>query len=943
VTARKKPWSFLNWRRKKDFFGKKWNQISLITPNCHGDHMKILRFRTIHGPNTYHHNPVIVLRVDLEDLADQSSTDIPNFIEELLKYVPDVQNHTCSKGYPGGFLERLRTGTYLAHIIEHVALEFSRLCGMEVSYGKTRYAGEHGIYDIITRFANETGMKLCLKLAFDLVEGLTIDRPFDLPSALDSIRRETKKTELGPSGKALIEAAKKRRIPYRSLGDASLIEFGYGKNIRRVQTAVSDLTGLIATEIAQDKSLTKQLLSDCFIPVPNGIVAETESELLDRLGEIQTPLVVKPLDGNHGNGVSIGITTPIEAVKSFQIAKKFSDSVLIEEYCPGIDYRVLVVNGKVVAAAERIPPFVVGDGKSSIENLIQELNLDPRRGEGHENILTKISIDGILLQCLSDQSLTPQSIPQIGKKIILRKNANLSSGGSARDVTDFVHPEVRSACERAARIVGLDICGIDLIHTDISKPIEQGFKIIEVNAGPGLRMHLAPSEGQVRPVGDAIIDMLYPGQKTGRVPLTAITGTNGKTTVARLLHKILATEKFNCVGMTNTDGIWIGSERIASGDMTGPQSARVVLCDRKVDCAVLEVARGGILRAGLGYDWSDVGVITNVSLDHIGQDGIESIDDLIWIKSLVAERVCPGGTLVLNADSPTVMSMKDLARVKKNPKNYFLFSMDAQNSHLIEHLAKGGDCCWVRNGSILIQRRNQIIRLCSLHEIPITQNGTLQFQVANTLAAIAAASAHEVSPNVIKKALIEFDAIKENQGRMNFFNVNGGYLVIDYAHNPDAFASCCRFLTQLECRQKTAVFSLPGDRKDDLIRAAASEVAMYFDRFIIKEDKDLRGRKPGETATFIKQAILEANPVANVEIEPDESKAIMQALSSIKNGELVFTFFDSWITIQRSLSDFDAQPITELPLKDRTDFHPVHHHQSFSLAEASGAQASVYC
>lgn len=872
--------------------------------------LRIIKFRTIHGPNVFHYHPVMILRVDLEDYKDIDSTQFPGFIEDLLKVLPQIQEHTCSKGYAGGFLERLKTGTYLAHIIEHVALELSSLSGMDITFGKSRYAGQDGVYDIITRFKNESGMRECLKQAFILVENIILKKEIKLEKILAQIKTSMGKNNLGPSTLALIKAAKKRDIPVRRLGDASLIELGYGKNKKRLQTAVSDGTSLIATEIAQDKNLTKSILHNAFIPVPKGFTAG--DDISTELKTLHPPFVVKPLDGNHGNGVCLGLKTEADVLAAIEIAKKYSTTIIVEEMCKGIDYRVLVVGGQVVAASERRPPMVIGDGTSTIEVLLEQLNSDPRRGEGHENVMTKVVVDEILQLCLSEQGLSLKSVPEKGQSILLRRNANLSSGGSAIDVTEKMHPEVKIACERTARLIGLDICGIDIIHSDISRALKEGFNIIEVNAGPGLRMHLAPSEGVARPVADNIVKMLYPESNDSRIPIVAITGTNGKTTVTRLIHKILSQKKDSCVGMTNTDGIWIGSERIASGDMTGPQSTGTVLSDPKIDAAVLEVARGGILRAGLGYDWADVGVITNISADHIGQDGLETIDDIVWVKSLVAERVRPGGTLVLNAEVPEVMSMLELERVKNSEKNYFLFSTDFKNKRIINHISNGGDACWVENKIIYIQRNKQKQKLGLLRDMPLTLDGAAKFQVENVLAAISAATALNISIVEIMNGLTSFNNNFENNGRMNIFKYKQGNIIVDYGHNNEAIVACGELVNQLDFKKKTVVLGLPGDRSDELLTNTAATASKYFDRFVIREDEDLRGRKQGELANLMINEIIKNKPTAEIEVELKECNAILYAMETMQESELVVIFFDLWSNVEKTVLRFETQFVETL-------------------------------
>ena len=883
--------------------------------------MKILSSRTLYGPNVYHSHPVIITTVDLEEWTDIPSNEIPHFTENLIGLLPGLKNHHCSRGHENGFIERLREGTYMAHIIEHIALEFSVLCGIEVFYGKTRYAGAVGKYEIATRFLNEDGMKACMSEAILLAQAAATSIDFDVQATVQKIRIIIRESSLGPSAQALLDAAKKKNIPIRRVGKESLLRLGYSKKMKRVQTAVTECTGLLAADIAQDKNWTKSLLKENFLPVPEGVVVTSASELDQALTTIRGPYAIKPLNGNHGNGVALNLTSRQDVFEAFEISKRHSPQVLIEEMCPGNDYRILVVNGKMIAAAQRIPPCVKGDGESTIKALIEELNLDPRRGNGHENVMTKIEVDDVMMACLHKLDLTLESVLKKDQVVMLRANANLSSGGHAIDVTSRVHPEVITLCERTARIVGLDICGIDLIHQNISQPVNESVKIIEVNAGPGLRMHLSPSEGSPQPVAEAIINMLFPIGEHGRIPIVSVTGTNGKTTVVRMLHKILSEVPDRTVGLTTTDGIWIGSEKIFSGDTTGPQSSQVVLTDPKVDMAVLEVARGGLLRGGLAYDWSDVSVITNIRHDHIGQDGIEDLDDLIWIKSVVAERVRENGVLVLNADDEASLNLRDNPKVMRVKKHICLYSINAQNAALRTHKITGGSACWVENDWIYVQHGIIFDKVIKVTDIPATLNGIADFQVSNALAAIGAAVAAGASISQIVKGLKAFQPMHENMGRLNIYKVLQGYVILDYGHNADAIAAVGRMLSRLPGYTKTAVFGMPGDRADRLIQNGGETIAHCFDRFILKDDDDLRGREPHQTPKIIQAAILNRNPGADTKIIPNQIEAIHYALQNIKPNEIVGIFYEKLNSVMPVLLQYDPQPIDMIPpLRSETSF-----------------------
>jgi cyanophycin synthetase len=644
--------------------------------------MRVDKIRTLSGPNIYNHKPVLVMRLHLGSLAETESSAVPGFNERLTALLPGVREHGCSKGRPGGFIERLVCGTYFGHIVEHVALELSELAGVPVYYGKTLYADEPGYYNVVVAYKAERGMRFLLGVAVELVEALIKNDSYPLEEKLVEARRLIARTELGPSTRAIVEAAQKRGIPTFRVNSDSLVQLGYGKNRKFIQAAMTDRTSGIAVEIAGDKELTKTILEQADLPVPRGHIVETADEAVSAMLNLGAPVVVKPMDGHQGKGVSLNLATAAEVSEAFLIAKEYSHDVLG-------DYRVLVVNGKLVAASERLPCHVMGDGTRTLSELIEGANRDPLRGDGHDKALTKIVVDQVMLCCLRKRNLSLEYVPLKGERVFLRETGNLSTGGTATDVTDIVHPEVKLQCERAARVVGLDICGLDLVAADISQPLQKGNGFIEANAAPGLRMHTQPTQGQSRDVGGAIIDMLYPQGADGRIPVISITGTNGKTTVTRMIHHILREMNW-CVGMTTTDGIHIGGEIVSRGDTTGPHSARVVLSDPTVEVAVLETARGGIMRRGLGYDWSDIAVITNIREDHIGQDGIHDIEDLVHIKSLIAERVREGGTLILNADDEQCVRLIENSRVRRVNKQFVYFSLNDNHLLIRKYLDIGG-------------------------------------------------------------------------------------------------------------------------------------------------------------------------------------------------------------------------------------------------------------
>lgn len=876
--------------------------------------MKIVSIRLVEGPSVYHNRETMIMVLDIGEWVEVPSTDIPHFTENLLKILPGLKLHTCSPGYVGGFVERLHRGTYMAHIVEHIALELSTLCGIEVTYGKTRYVGKPGRYEIVVRYVNEAGMKECLKKAVEVARLAVTTSEVELESFILKVKEIVSNTALGPSGQALADAARKLGVPCRRVGEHSMLQLGYGRNTKRVQAAVSNNTNLISVEIAQDKNLTKKILTENFIPTPEGLVVESVDKLKDVMAEFSGPYAVKPLDGNHGKGVVLNLNTLEELTDAFHVAQGYSSKVLVEEMVQGKDYRVLIVDGTLVAAAERVPARVIGDGKNSVLTLIDQVNSDPRRGNGHMNILSKIEIDEVMLNGLKKKGKNLNFIPLKNEIVVLRENANISSGGTAIDVTDIIHPEVKMMCQRAARIIGLDICGLDLMHKDITLPLDQGAKIIEVNAGPGLRMHLAPSEGQPRPVAEHIIKMLYPTKESSRIPIIAVTGTNGKTTTVRMLHKILSDQKNQCVGLTTTDGIWIGKNRIYTGDTTGPKSSRLILSDKAVDFAVLEVARGGLLRGGLAYDYSDVAVITNISADHIGQDGIEDLQDLLWIKSLVAERVKESGTVVLNADNDLTLSIRDNPRVLKQKPHFFLFSKHEMNAILQNHIYAGGSACWIEDGWIMVRHMGATEHILKVSQIPSTMQGLAEFQVYNVLASLAAALAAGLDAHKAVASLQAFSTTNENMGRLNLYKVRDSYVLLDYGHNQDALTSIGNMLNHFKGYTKTAVIGLPGDRSPVLLEETAAALSKYYDNFILKDDNDLRGRKPGEIPQMMRQVILKNNSKTTTEIVLNEIEAVKLALEQAEPNEIIAIYYDNFKDILELILQYDPEPINFIPL-----------------------------
>jgi cyanophycin synthetase len=873
--------------------------------------MKLLDIRTLPGPNIYHHRPVLVSLLDLESLTGKESTDFPGFTDRLLALLPGLRDHHCGLGYPGGFVDRLNGGTYFGHIAEHVAIETANVCGVGVRYGQTRNAGQPNLYRVVVRYEAEQAMRFLLQAAVELVEALAADRPYPLDVKLTECRCVIGRTELGPSTRAIVDAATRRNIPWFRLNEASLVQLGYGAKRRFVQAAESSQTSAVAVEIACDKALTKRLLRQAEIPVPGGVIVASAEEAVKALDDLRPPLAVKPLDGNQGKGVTLNVRTAAELAAAYEAAAGYSADVVIEECFLGKDFRVLVVDGKVVAASERAPAQVTGDGTRTVGELIEAENRDPLRGEGHEKPLTQIRVDDALIGYLTRRGRGLADVPAAGEAVPLRETANLSTGGTAADVTELVHPDVAAMCERAARVIGLDICGVDLILPDIAAPLPRsGGGVIELNAAPGLRMHHYPSRGKPRDAGAAIVEVLFPGGDDGRIPVVSVTGTNGKTTTTRMTGAVMASLG-RVVGMTTSDGIWIGGRCVKRGDTTGFHSARAVLADPTVEVAVLETARGGIVRRSLGYDWSDVGVLTNVQQDHIGQDGITGLEDLVHIKSLVLERVRAGGTLVLNADDPHVAKLADRPRIAKVRRTVVYFSLDYDNPVVRRHRTRGGTAYLARDGWVIEAAGSTEQPVMREAEVPATLGGSARFQVANVLAAVAACRALGVSRERTAASLARFESA-HNPGRMNLYRVNGGYAVVDYGHNPGAFGAVCELAARWQDRQVTGVFTVPGDRDGSVIEAAARVLASGgFDRLIVREDADPRGRKPGEVAALLCRAVSQCGRECRVVL--DECDAVRAALDEMAADEVVMLFSEDRDAVRGVLREYGAEPVAAVP------------------------------
>jgi len=829
--------------------------------------------------------------VNIGDLYDTPTKDIEGFNERLVKLFPGIKKHFCSLGYEGGFLERLKEGTYVSHVMEHLILELQSIMGYEVYYGKTRVVSEPSLYYIVFEYVNEKCAIECGRAAIDIISALVENKDIDTEKILEEIKKVAVESELGPSTKAIYDEARRRGIPVMRLGDGSLLQLGYGKYSRMVQASLTDATSCISADIASNKQLAKQLLMQNDIPVPYGDIVYTEEAAVRLAASIGYPVVVKPYDSNQGKGVTLNITEESQVRLAYNEALKYSKFVIVEKFIEGKDYRVLVIGDKVSAVAERTPPIITGDGVHTIKELVEIENKNPLRGDGHEKPLTKIKLDNVSRLLLTRSGLDENYIPAANEKIKLRENGNLSTGGSARSCKDEIHPDNAKMAINAAKIIGLDIAGIDIIAQDISKPIDgENGAIIEVNAAPGLRMHLYPSEGRAENVASDVLDMMFPKDKPYSIPIVAITGTNGKTTTTRLVkHTISLTGKK--VGMTSTSGVYIGEKCILKGDNTGPASAKLVLTNREVEAAVLETARGGIVRKGLGYDLADVGVITNISEDHLGLDNVDTLEDLAYVKSLVIEAVKPDGYAVINADD----LMADFL-IKRARSKIILFSKQKDNLLIKSHIKKGGRAVYVSDGIMYIHHEKGTLPLIKIENIPITMGGKLDCNIENSLAASAALYALGIPIDTIKAGLKTFNPdVKSNPGRFNIFDMGNFKVMLDYGHNPAGYKAVIDFINKMDVKRCVGVIGMPGDRPDRSIKEVGVMCSRAFSRIYIKEDRDLRGRAPGEVAGIFYNAIIGSGyKKDNVIVINSELKALEAAILDAQPGDLIVMFYEEF-------------------------------------------------
>lgn len=852
--------------------------------------MKILNIQALRGPNIWSvsRKKLIQMRLDLEDLEERPTNKIEGFLERLQAMFPTMIEHRCSEEVRGGFFQRIERGTWMGHVIEHIALETQSLAGMETGYGRTRETKTPGVYNVVFSYVEEKVGLFAAESAVNIAQALVNNEPYDLQADLKRMREIREDVRLGPSTGSIVDEAVARDIPWIRLGTNSLVQLGYGVNQMRFQATITCKTSSIAVDIACNKEQTKQMLDAASIPVAKGDICVDEEDLEATIKRIGYPIVLKPLDGNHGKGVSINVNKWEDAIAGLQFAQKYSRKVIVERFVTGHDFRVLVIDNKMVAAAMRVPANVVADGKQTIQQLIDETNKDPRRGYGHENVLTEITVDRDTMDLLEKKKYTLESIPPKDEIVYLKSTANLSTGGTSIDVTDMVHPENIFLAERISRVIGLDVCGIDIMAKNLTQSLkENGGVILEVNAAPGFRMHLAPSEGLPRNVAAPVIDMLYPLGKPSRIPIIAVTGTNGKTTTTRLIAHIVKNNGYK-VGFTTSDGIYVQNHMLEKGDTTGPLSTEFILKDPTVEFAVLETARGGILRSGLGFSRCDIGIITNIQEDHLGLSDIHDLKDLARVKAVVVNSVKKDGWAVLNAEDPNCVEI-----AKSLDCKVAYFSMNEHCDVIVNHCRTGGIAAIYENGFVTIKKGDWKMRVEKATHVPLTLNGKAKFMIANVLAATLASYLWGFKTEDIKLSLATFiPSAAQTPGRMNIFDFKKFKVMIDFAHNPAGYLGIEDFLQSINSSHKVGIIAGVGDRRDSDIRDCAAIAARMFDHIIIRQEKHLRGRTEDEIINLIIEGIKSVDKKVTYEIIPKETDAIKHAINIAKEGTFITALSD---------------------------------------------------
>ena len=844
--------------------------------------MDVSRIRALRGPNLWSRHTAIEAIIACTE-TERDISNLPDFEDRLRERFPEIAllQPTVSQDIVS-----------MAHAVEFAALGLQAQAGCPVTFSRTAQTIEQGVYQVVVEYSEEAVGRLAFDLARKLCQAAVDDQPFDLAAAMRELRELDEDIRLGPSTGSIVYAAVARNIPYRRLTEGSMVQFGWGSKQRRIQAAETDRTSAVAESIAQDKELTKRLLQSAGVPVPDGRPVDNADDAWVAAQEIGAAVVVKPQDGNQGKGVTVNLTTEEQVKTAYAAAFKISDEVLVERYLSGQDHRMLVVGNKLIAAARREPPMVIGDGVHTVRNLVDRVNRDPRRGTGHATSLTKIRFDDIALARLAEDGLTADSIPPKGMRVILRNNANLSTGGTATDVTDDVHPDFAARAIAAAQMVGLDLAGVDIVCNNVLRPLEeQGGGIVELNAAPGLRMHLQPSYGKGRAVGEAIVASMFNEGDDARIPLVAVAGTNGKTTTVRLIASILGKNGLR-VGMTSTDGVYIQGKRIDTGDCSGPKSARNVLFHPDVDAAVLETARGGVLREGLGFDRCNVAVVTNIgSGDHLGLSYISTIEDLSVVKRVIVQNVTPGtGVAVLNAADPMVARMADSC-----PGKVTFFACDRNHPVMAMHRAQGKRIIYLDGDSIVASEGGFEHRI-PLARIPVTANGAIGFQIENAMAATGAGWALGLAWDVIHAGLADFvNDAQSAPGRFNLFDYRGATLIADYGHNPDAIQALVNAINNMgdkSSKRRSVVISGAGDRRDEDIRQQTEILGDAFDQVVLYQDQCQRGRADGEVLALLQLGLKNAKRAKDIREIHGEFLAIDTALADLKSGDLCLILVD---------------------------------------------------
>ena len=856
--------------------------------------MKVEEIKILRGPNYWsiRRTKLIQMRLDLEELEEKPTNKIEGFSKRIEEMMPTLYEHRCSEDEKGGFFVRVKDGTWMGHVIEHIALELQTLAGMDCGFGRTRGTGKHAEYFVVFDYMEEDAgvyaARAAVRIAQTLVDGT--EKEYDLDTDIQKLREIREDTRFGPSTGALVEEAAKRGIPFIRLNKQSLVQLGYGIHQKRIRATIASTTSTIAVDIAGDKEETKNLLGAAQIPVPRGTTVRDEEDLKYAIERFGYPLVIKPIDGNHGKGNTTNITTWEQATKALEAAQYYSRTVIVEKFITGVDFRVLVVNYKFICAALRTPASVIGDGEKNVQQLIEETNKDPRRGYGHEKVLTQITIDQFTQKMLDEKGYTLETVPAKDELVLVKPTANLSTGGTSTDVTDEVHPINIFMAERIARIIGLDICGIDIMASDLRKPItENGGAVLEVNAAPGFRMHVEPSVGLPRNAAEPVIDMLFPKGTDGRIPIIAITGTNGKTTTTRLTAHICKTAGKK-VGYTTSDGVYIQNQLMMKGDCTGPVSATFVLSDPTVDFAVLESARGGLLKSGLAFDKCDVAIVTNVTADHMGLAGIQTLEQMATVKKVIPETVKKTGFAILNADDDLVYKMHEELEC-----NVAFFSMDENNPRIKRHCKRGGYAVVYENSYVSILKGTWKIRVMKVSDIPITFDGKAIHNIMNTLPSVLAAYLfRDISIEDIRTGLSTFvPSAAQTPGRLNMFEFKKCKFLADYAHNPAGLTLLGDFLSKMDGTPKVGIISGTGDRRDEDIRELGRLSSKYFDEIIIRCDKNLRGRTAEEIVNLLVEGINQAKTKdIPVKIIYDEKDAITYAYENAVPGSLITIMCD---------------------------------------------------